>query len=979
MLTYLVDTNTNKITEFNISLEESKQLIQSGVYRQATTKERVDFIQGRVKQEPDSQTLLEKGLIDVYFHAPEGRKDGYSTVSDFMIKYARQNGVYLNRQYTGQKIGIVYNHPPHIKELKTPYKIIYTGFESTKVPEDWLEYLNQADEIWTFSKFCQKAFCDTFNFEKSRIKVFPHGYDADAFPLLKREHHDVFTFLHYDAFKLRKGWDLVVDAFERAFNGNPKVKLILKTAKEKALPLDYPNVEIRKGGYSQPKLLELLKEADCFVFPSRGEGYGMTPLEALSTGIPVIVTDKGGMTEYNKDVITVKSTPIKAFYENYKGDLGEMYQADVVELAEKMKQIYAEKPQTYAKYNKIATKYQASKLLKPMWKHIKEVDKNVRINKNFVQLSIIVLTYNALEWTKKCLESIILTTKVPYELIVIDNNSNDDTQQWLLQFLHSHKNLPIRIILNADNRGVAGGRNQGIEASKGIYCVFLDNDVEVFNGWDERILNHFRLSPEIGVVGQGGNFVDNFAPLAFRVPHRHLEIQHVDVVAGYCFAFPKRIINLIGNQYEGLGKFWHEDLEFCTRVKRYGMRIIEDRGIPLVHHAHKSAGENIHDHKKVKQIHNGFDEKAKKVGERLVDSNILTIFRGDNDPHSAYTIIADNLTKYLRDLGVVVFRKNKLYPDGTNRSRSFDLCNGFDMTFNGKPLVYLHQENDISPKAWVKDMDLVDFAFVCSDFSYRSLIAGGMPKEKLINQSLSGFDENTYNFEAMRLPDESLSEIGLDTHKFTFVTVGASQPRKGTDILIQAFCEEFGKDEPVQLLIKNYNYGKQMWVIEEIAKYTDRPKIIPVYEDWDASFIARLYKTLAPNGAYIQPHRAEGFGMTQREALACGLRVGTTKFGGTSDLKNLAYLFDYQLVDSTFHNNEDEPFYEAEEMPSWAEPNIADVRRFMRHLYQECSYNEARAKEISDEVIGRFGFRQVAIDFYRKLMTYDGFKNHNFR
>lgn len=76
-------------------------------------------------------------------------------------------------------------------------------------------------------------------------------------------------------------------------------------------------------------------------------------------------------------------------------------------------------------------------------------------------ISIVILTFNNIEYTKKCIESIGKhTNKEEYEVIVVDNNSTDETREWL------PKQKDLKIILNDENVGFPKGCNIGIQASK---------------------------------------------------------------------------------------------------------------------------------------------------------------------------------------------------------------------------------------------------------------------------------------------------------------------------------------------------------------------------------------------------------------------------------------------------------------------------------------------------------------------------------
>ncbi|TAM01843.1 MAG: glycosyltransferase [Paraburkholderia sp.] len=67
------------------------------------------------------------------------------------------------------------------------------------------------------------------------------------------------------------------------------------------------------------------------------------------------------------------------------------------------------------------------------------------------------------------------------------------------------------LILNDDNRGFAGGNNQGLAAATGEYLVILNNDTVVTRGWVLRMVNHLRHNPELGIIGPVTNNIGNEA------------------------------------------------------------------------------------------------------------------------------------------------------------------------------------------------------------------------------------------------------------------------------------------------------------------------------------------------------------------------------------------------------------------------------------------------------------------------------------
>jgi len=114
-------------------------------------------------------------------------------------------------------------------------------------------------------------------------------------------------------------------------------------------------------------------------------------------------------------------------------------------------------------------------------------------------VSIIILTWNQLACTRECLESIALHTTGRYELIIVDNGSDDGTVPWLQE--QARLDARLRLILNRENRGFAAGCNQGLAVAKGEFLLLLNNDVVVTANWLEGLLECHRTNPHVGIVG----------------------------------------------------------------------------------------------------------------------------------------------------------------------------------------------------------------------------------------------------------------------------------------------------------------------------------------------------------------------------------------------------------------------------------------------------------------------------------------------
>lgn len=278
----------------------------------------------------------------------QGGADGYSMASGLIINELEKLGENVKLYYDNQNIAILFHAPYSILQIEAPYRIIYTMFESDKIPDEWHDYLSAADKIIVPSNWCRDVFAKA-GFEAD---VVPLGIDTDAFKYINRppirDARRNFTFLHYNAFNIRKGFPEVFAAFTKEFSKDEPVKLVLKTTMNRMpIPIiksQYPNIDVILGKVTKPELQNILAAADCFVFPSRGEGFGLTPLEAMATGMPAIVPNAHGISHYfdKKYMYEVKvSGTCPGLYMRYKNqDVGKMVICDVDDLRQKMRWVY---------------------------------------------------------------------------------------------------------------------------------------------------------------------------------------------------------------------------------------------------------------------------------------------------------------------------------------------------------------------------------------------------------------------------------------------------------------------------------------------------------------------------------------------------------------------------------------------------------------------------------------------------------------
>jgi glycosyltransferase involved in cell wall biosynthesis len=230
---------------------------------------------------------------------PGGDSIGYVTGQNLMRRAFLSAGIQLSED---AKIWLSYL-PMHLFERhEGKINVLYTMWEAEDLPKDMFEYLMKADYVIVPSRNS----LDTFKKAgyRNRIYICQHGIDTDKFPYIERNPNpQTFRVLWMGAPNIRKGYDLAVAAFHYAFyKWADNVELYMKSTKysdKGDFSHDWSHKSVVDTRFlSREELLEVYEDSHVFLFPSRGEGSGLPPMEAMSTGLPVIAPCYTGMRDY---------------------------------------------------------------------------------------------------------------------------------------------------------------------------------------------------------------------------------------------------------------------------------------------------------------------------------------------------------------------------------------------------------------------------------------------------------------------------------------------------------------------------------------------------------------------------------------------------------------------------------------------------------------------------------------------------------
>ncbi|WP_240601751.1 glycosyltransferase [Oleiagrimonas sp. MCCC 1A03011] len=291
------------------------------------------------------------------------------------------------------------------------------------------------------------------------------------------------------------------------------------------------------------------------------------------------------------------------------------------------------------------------------------------------RVSVVIPVHGKCAHTVACLRSLARHgAEAPFEVIVVDDASPDDTASILPQI------DGLRIVTHAQNKGFVDSCNDGAEAARGDFLLFLNNDTQVTPGWLDAMLACMREEPECGIVGSrlvypdgrlqeagGLVFADgschNIGRFESRDDPRFRYRREVDYVSGASLLIPRALFTQVGGFARDYAPAYYEDTDLAFAVRAAGRRVVYEPASLVVHFEGVTAGTDTESGIKRYQVRNR---------ERFVQRHREAL----QDFPTAHTRVDAALRRYARGRMLVI---DAMTPDPARDSGSLRLTAVFGL------------------------------------------------------------------------------------------------------------------------------------------------------------------------------------------------------------------------------------------------------------------------------------------------------------
>jgi GT2 family glycosyltransferase len=581
-------------------------------------------------------------------------------------------------------------------------------------------------------------------------------------------------------------------------------------------------------------------------------------------------------------------------------------------------------------------------------------------------VTIVVLAWNGLAYTRRCVETVLRNTDYPaYRILVVDNGSTDGTWEYI------ERQEILTSIRNPANLGFAKGSNIGIRAADPLSdIVLLNNDTEIHQpDWLWQLQRAAYDAPTVGPVGcrmvrpdglleHAGAYMplDTFwgqhIGAGERNVNQYSRNRDVEGVVFACVYLKRELLRTAGLLDEDYGSYF-EDTDYCLRAAKLGYRTVCCGSVTIFHHENVSTRINRVEHRDLflkaqKVFRSKWERKLSKtrytreIGWHslfnftmgyAIHSRELACALDRHGVHVAYRYVygpgtvrpvdePDRSGSYMID----VIRRRKLHRDRVQVV--FAQGDVLQSNFGSYKVGFTMLETDRIPREWVRQANCMDEIWTPSQFNARTFRESGV--DRPIHVIPLGIDPNYFHPEIAAHPIPGI---------FTFLSIFEWGERKAPELLLRAFNQEFRASEPVILLVKTLNSDVDLDVRAQVAGLGLDPEggriHISLNQEAPAGQLGSIYRSA---DCFVLPTHGEGWGMPILEAMACGLPVIATDWSAPCDFMNAGNAYPLP-IEGLVAARAKCPYYAGF---NWAQPSCLHLRGLMRHVFE--NQEEARAK-----------------------------------
>ncbi len=301
--------------------------------------------------------------------------------TDFFIEYLNKvegvratNSIEVQMNSKIPDVAVIIHgiHKGCYKKIKSPahYRVGYGVWEAAVVPKYYKQECETIDFMITPSNWCKDLFVNQGFMPEDRVHIVPSGVNLDKFHYQERPKRDTYTIFSNGWVQHRKGFDILVEAFKKVSKDDGKMKLVIhgvnygKIDQYKFLTdaiKERSDIVWDAKQIPFDQVVQKYYDADLYIKSHRCEGFDLTTLEAMATGLPVIVTGWSGNMDFcnNDNSYLIKYKMQKVLKSENRDMVGNMQaEPDVDHLADLIKHCYENRDEALNK-GRIAAQYVA--------------------------------------------------------------------------------------------------------------------------------------------------------------------------------------------------------------------------------------------------------------------------------------------------------------------------------------------------------------------------------------------------------------------------------------------------------------------------------------------------------------------------------------------------------------------------------------------------------------------------------------------